>query len=526
MIRTLSLLVASALCHCALASVPSLYLSCPQDTLALPSPADISDDLSLDTLSSAVPEHSQFATEAEEEEAERLDPEFATADNLELDTIALPSSGWETLLPKCARPDSNFISLPGGLSPEMALFIDKLDSVLLYGKGRVSILHIGGSHVQADMYTNEFRIRVDSLNNGLRPPRGYLFPFRVAKTNNPSNFRVTAAGRWDKARCSVRKQRPPLGIDGISVWTSDPTAWIGFDMDPHQTGRWTSTALKVIGRSVPSLTGQRLTPVIRVDGQDVRPSAYDANTMTYSFRLPKPTSSFTLHFAHSARQQSDSLKIESAESSASRATFYVDGIIPENDEDGIVYHTVGVNGAAVPHYLRCEYFERQMAALRPDLIILSIGINDASGPNFVPDNFKSNYDQLLRAFRRINPNCAFIFITNNDSKRRVSRRKRIVNKNGELAEQAFREIATKWQGGLWDLFDIMGGLGSMAEWQKNGLAGRDNIHFSRLGYKVVGALFYDAFLNFYLDQDPVDQEVGPTLNGARQVDSEQDNANR
>lgn len=521
MIRIFTLLSAAILCldaQDARASVAQLSPLCPLDTLSSSFTSEISEALSLDTLNSSAPEHSPFTTEAEEEEAERLDPEFATAENLELDTIALPSSGWEALLPKCARPDSNFISLPGGLSPEMSRFIDKMDSVLLYGKGRVSILHIGGSHVQADMYTNEFRIRIDSLNNGLRPPRGYLFPFRVAKTNNPTNFRVTAAGRWDKARCSVRKQRPPLGIDGISVWTSDPTAWIGFDMDPNRSGRWTSTALKVIGRSVPSPTGQHLTPIIRVDGQDVRPSSYDVRTMTYSFRLPKPSSCFTLHFAHSARQHADSLKIESAESSASRATFYVDGIIPENEEDGIVYHTVGVNGAAVPHYLKCEYFERQMGALCPDLVILSVGINDASGPNFVPDNFKSNYDQLLRVFRRINPNCAFIFITNNDSKRRVSRRKRIVNKNGELAEQAFREIATKWQGGLWDLFDIMGGLGSMAEWQKNGLAGRDNIHFSRLGYKVVGALFYDAFLNFYLDQDPVEQEDATGNGETRQDD--------
>ncbi len=525
MIHVVTTLFASALCHTALATVPSTSLSCPSDSLSATLPTEISDALSLDTLSAVAPEHTAFTTEAEEEEAERLDPEFATAENLELDTIALPSSGWEALLPKCARPDSNFITLPGGLSPEMSLFIDKMDSVLLYGKGRVSILHIGGSHVQADMYTNEFRIRIDSLNNGLRPPRGFLFPFRVAKTNNPSNFRVTAAGRWDKARCSVRKQRPPLGIDGISVWTSDPTAWIGFDIDPNHTGRWTSTSLKVIGRSVPSLTGVRLTPVIRVDGQDVRPSSYDAYTMTYLFRLPKPTSSFTLHFAHSAGRQTDSLKTETAESPTSRATFYVDGVIPENDEDGIVYHTVGVNGAAVPHYLRCEYFERQMSALHPDLVILSIGINDASGPNFVPDNFKSNYDQLLRVFRRINPNCAFIFITNNDSKRRVSRRKRIVNKNGELAEVAFSEMATKWQGGLWDLFDIMGGLGSMAEWQKNGLAGRDNIHFSRLGYKVVGALFYDAFLNFYLDQDPVDPNDADMQGGATQDAPEHDNAN-
>ena len=65
-------------------------------------------------------------------------------------------------------------------------------------------------------------------------------------------------------------------------------------------------------------------------------------------------------------------------------------------------------------------------------------------------------------------------------------------------------MAEKWQGGLWDLFGIMGGLGSMAQWQKAGLAQKDNVHFTRAGYKVVGAMFYDAFLNFYLDQEATD----------------------
>ena len=151
-----------------------------------------------------------------------------------------------------------------------------------------------------------------------------------------------------------------------------------------------------------------------------------------------------------------------------------------------------------------------MGALKPDLVIMAIGINDASGPNFSPENFKDNYDQLIRLFRRVNPDCAFIFITNNDSKRRAGRRRRVVNRNGPLAEDAFAQIATKWQGGLWNLFEVMGGLGSMAQWQKAGLAGRDNIHFTRLGYKVVGALFYDAFLNFYLDQD-AECAAGETL---------------
>lgn len=419
------------------------------------------------------------------DEAERLDPEIAA------DTIALPPSGWISLLPKCARPDSNFISLPGGLSPEMALFVEKLDSVLLLGTGRVSIVHIGGSHVQADIYTDEIRSRIDSLNNGLRPPHGLIFPYRVAKTNNPLGYRVSWGGKWDKARCSVRKARPPMGIDGITVWTSDPSAWISFDLDPRLNGRWASNGVKLLGRAV-GPDGACLVPVIQAADSLLTPVAYDSLTTAYTFTFPKAVTRFTLRF----QRPSGGLAPSSA--------FFVDGLIPLAPDDGIVYHSVGVNGAAVPHYLRLEYFERQMMALKPDLVIMAIGVNDASGPNFVQANFMDNYDAIIRLFRRINPKCAFIFISNNDTKRRAGRRRRVINKNGPLVQEAFAQIATKWQGGYWDLFSIMGGLGSMAEWQKAGLAGRDNIHFSRLGYKVVGALFYDAFLDFYLNQEPTE----------------------
>ena len=402
------------------------------------------------------------------------------------DTLPLPVGGLEALLPPCARPDSNFISLPGGMSEAMSLFIDKMDSVLLLGRGRVSILQIGGSHIQADIYTEVFRQWLDSLNGGLRPARGFIFPFSVAKTNNPPGYKVRRGGEWQKARCSVRKPRPALGVSGITVFTGSPAAWFSIDTDPDSAGRWLSSSLRLLARS---RTGW-LVPVIDLGDTSLRPSSTDS--LGYVFRLPRPASRFVLRF-------------ETDTASGARAdTFFVDGIIPGADDDGITFHTIGVNGASVPAYLRCELFERQLAALRPDLVILSIGINDASGPNFSADAFREGYDRLLATFRRVNPRCAFIFVTNNDSKRRARRRRRVVNTNGPVAREAFVSMAEKWQGGLWDLFCIMGGLGSMAQWQKAGLAQKDNVHFTRAGYKVVGAMFYDAFLNFYLDQEATD----------------------
>lgn len=412
--------------------------------------------------------------------AQDEDPDFSS------DTLATrPITDLRSLLPSCAHPDSNVIQLPGGTSPQLATLVDKLDSVLLLGKGRVSIVQIGGSHVQADMHTEVFRQRLDSLNGGLRPARGILFPYSVAKTNNPLGYRVRYGGTWGSARCSKRKPRPALGICGITVFTSDPSAWISFDTDPDSTGRWASSSLRILTRP----GSRHLTPLIQLPDTIIAPSATD--DISYTFQLPRPTTFFRLTLA------------ASKDFRAAADTFFVDAVIPGAPDDGITFHTIGVNGAATKTYLGCELLETQLATLHPDLLIMSIGVNDASGPNFNPDTFRANYDRLIAIARRINPDCAFIFVTNNDTKRRA-RRRRVVNKNGPLVRDAFTTMAEKWQGGLWDLFSIMGGLGSISQWQKAGLAQRDCIHFSRQGYKIVGALFYDAFLNFYLDQDATD----------------------
>ena len=410
----------------------------------------------------------------------------AAQDFVPSDTLPLFSdaAAIRALLPPCAKPDSDGIRLPGGTGRELATFVDKLDSVLLLGKGRVSIIQIGGSHVQADIHTEVFRQRLDSLNGGLRPARGFLFPYSVAKTNNPPGYRVRYGGHWDKARCSVNKPRPQLGVGGIAVFTSDTSAWISFDTDPDSTGRWALTGMRLLSRP----GRQNLTPTIDLGDTLIAPSS--ADDISYTFSLPRPTTRFTLRFR--------------ADSLAAPEPFFVDGIVPTSPDDGITFHTIGVNSAAVVHYLRCELFESQLRALRPDLMIMSIGVNDASGPNFNPDTFRDNYDRLIAIARRVNPDCAFIFISNNDTKRRQRRRRRIVNANGPLAREAFASLAEKWQGGFWDLFSVKGGLGSMSQWQKAGLAQRDCVHFSRQGYKLVGALFYDAFLNFYLDQEPSD----------------------
>lgn len=427
-----------------------------------------------------------FVTSIKGQSYPDIDIEAVLADSVSIYGIE-PRVQADVALPECAQTDSNFFRLPGGESVEMESFIEKMDSVVLFGKGRVNIVHIGGSHVQADFYTHVIRQNMDSLNGMLTPPRGLIFPYNVAKTNNPLNYKVRYGGEWTPARNALKQFALDQGACGILASTTDTTAWVSVDLNPDSVIRWSTTHLHIFGSSQKG----RVYPVLELE--DATEMAPESEETGYRFDLREAVGRFKIGMRYDENQRMDP------------DTFVLTGMYADNDEPGIIYSTIGVNGASVPSYLGCVNLERDLKVVKPDLVIFAIGINDATAANFTDSLFVANYDSLLRRIRSVAPDCAFIFITNNDSYKRV-RRRYTVNKNGEVAKAGFYELARKWKAPVWDLFEIMGGLGSMQSWQNDKLAQKDKVHFTRAGYNVVGQLFFDAFMDYYLNHDIKEKE--------------------
>ncbi len=137
-----------------------------------------------------------------------------------------------------------------------------------------------------------------------------------------------------------------------------------------------------------------------------------------------------------------------------------------------------------------------MAEIKPDLVILGIGINDAAGSGFDANTFELNYEKIIEKIHRASPKSAVIFITNNDSFRK-HRRRYYVNYNATAVRERMFSLATRYNLTVWDFFSIMGGLGSMATWQQNGLSQKDRVHFTSSGYKLMGDLMFNAILKSY-----------------------------
>src|SRR6266850_6474271 len=87
---------------------------------------------------------------------------------------------------------------------------------------QVRIIHIGDSHIQADFLSGVLRQNFHhEFGNG---GRGLIFPGRVARTNEPSNFFSSSSSQWQVKRIVFPDQPLPIGISGITLRTLQPNA--------------------------------------------------------------------------------------------------------------------------------------------------------------------------------------------------------------------------------------------------------------------------------------------------------------
>ena len=369
--------------------------------------------------------------------------------------------------------ERNGLQYPGD-NVAMERFFDKMDTLFFTGQGHVNIMHIGGSHVQAGVFSQQMRDNLLNLFPGITAGRGLVFPFM--KTNTPTSYSISRTGEWEYCRNAVAFDTR-LGLAGASVTTSDPEA--SFSIVTREKAPTDITPVfdfnyvKILGYG-------NMIPVVHFNN-DTLVGSYDEGEGSFTFVLPDYTDSLYVDFNHA------------------EGTFTVTGVYLDNGMPGISYHGIGINGAKVSSYLSCLDLERDLRLVKPDLVIFGIGINDAATDTFTQEKFIEDYDALINIILRVNPECALLFVTNNDSYKKVSRKKYEVNHNGVLAQKAFMELGRKHNGAVWDFFDIMGGLKSMQKWEKEGIAQKDKVHFTNSGYKLIGDLLFNALMDSYTE---------------------------
>jgi lysophospholipase L1-like esterase len=297
--------------------------------------------------------------------------------------------------------------------------------------------------------------------------RGMVFPYKLAHTNNPTNYKVACKGDWKYCINTQANRSCPVGLMGMSVSTCDKTASITINPNNDKQIEYRFCRVRVFH----SMTHYKLTLL--------------SNGISYSGSYDT-LAGFTLFQIPDAYV----MKIQLNRPDSIQETITLYGISLENDDPGIVYNAIGVNGAKLNSYLSCEYYSQQLAALDPDLIIFSIGTNVGNTREFNPSLYGLEYLRLIEISKIAAPTAAILITVPND----CYLYKKYVNTNTALMRGEIFKLAADQNYGVWDFYSVMGGLNSSEVWHKNNLIRDDRIHFTQAGYILKGDLFVDAFL--------------------------------
>lgn len=357
-------------------------------------------------------------------------------------------------------------------SSEFMKFYAKVDELREGKRNKVTVVHFGGSHIQAGFWTEVLMDGFQGLGN-FKGGGTYIFPFQIVKTNSPHFFKSFTTGKWIRKRSALAKEMcDNLGMAGMAGITNDSANTFGFKLQPNNHHQ-SFNSLRVYHNFNPSfefsIANQTGTHFIRTDDRVKGYTEFEFETFI------------------------DSVNFELVRKDTIIKDFMLKGFSIENSTPGFYYAAIGVNGASTASYLRCQSFVNELATIPPDLVIFSIGVNDTHDMNFSKEKFIANYDSLITLVKQASPNCTFLFNTTTDN----FIRRKTANKRPIKAQEAAYELMQKHNGAVYDLYAVMGGYKSIYKWYKAGLASKDRVHFNGRGYRILATLMFDAINRSY-----------------------------
>jgi len=427
-------------------------------------------------------------------------------------------------------------------------FFMRLDQLEKEQIRTLNIVHIGDSHIQADWFSGKVRTLLQQKFGSAG--RGLVFPYSVARTNSPEDISSTSNVSWQASRNIERSPSLPTGISGITLQTNSGNFFIKLSIDEgpaplhyrfnkvtlfteSKNGfsgwrvndqvsdyEYRQTSTKVLpspstsGADPPSPTyhiiksGENLTLISRKYGLSVKElkelNDLEGNVIYPGKKLKVskamgtqrgteetfvPSGSFMQQFYLHRPTRDVFLQ---GDQQGRLARLY--GVVLENyHQSGILYHMIGVNGAKFENYNSSSQFHKHVQALKPDLIIISLGTNEAVNGYFNENRFYKEVDDLIHDLEFHNRFADILITTPPDSYKSKSYANPTVGKISNVLST----YATENDLACWNFYNLMGGSGSIKDWHRYYLAQNDKLHLTKPGYELQGKLLYEALIKGY-----------------------------
>lgn len=398
---------------------------------------------------------------AEENYDEELPPDLFSEEEYppDLDTLEEFIQSYYLLLEseayldkyKFINADKNELNDPdGALIP----FYQKLLELRGGQRDKVSIYQLGDSHIQSGYFSGTARSSLQEYfgNAG----RGLVFPLRLAGTNQPDDYKVTSSGGFSR-------NNDARGICGYNLNMASP-ANLQLKTNNFFGGDNRFTRLAALMDANAGI----------LDLEGVAAQRLDLELGNYKYS--------SLSWEQLVNSASLSFKGESS-------TLY--GLMLESGQPGLLYHATGINGAGFYNLMDSSKLFEQLGLLNPDLIVISLGTNDAQG-TYRNDVFESNLNRFMQMLKKHCPELPVIFTLPPDSHKRGKHNADLAKVDNAIIDYA-KDHSCAW----WDLGKIMGGKNSVSKWRKEQMASKDLLHYTPKGYMLQGYLFYQALVKSY-----------------------------
>lgn len=169
----------------------------------------------------------------------------------------------------------------------------------------------------------------------------------------------------------------------------------------------------------------------------------------------------------------------------------------------VSYIDKGVNGATCLTFTHPERIA-EIAALKPELLILSFGTNESHNRRYNINVHYNQMDELVKLLRDSLPNVPILLTTPPGSYEsfRQRRRKRTyaINPRTATAAETICRYAKNNRLLVWDMYDVVGGKHrACTNWTEAQLMRPDHVHYLPEGYILQGNLLYQAIIKAYND---------------------------
>lgn len=339
------------------------------------------------------------------------------------------------------------------------------------------VLHLGDSHIQGDGFTGRVR---QVLNRELqRVGEGIVFPDKFGQSYGQKSVTGTSSGRWLTSQVMKGVYKEQVGITGYTYTLLDSVGVLRFVFKERPFG-CLERNVEIAIRS--TYNGFAMVPGSNWRLRQVSKSAEDIwvyqlqsqgclDTLTVTFRNPEFASA-PLHFL---------------------------GIQSSWPAEAVTYQRSAVTGSQLLHWDRNAGFIGELHRFKPDLIIVSLGTNDAYNSAIRNTGFGQRLLDFIDSLRAQDPQVTLLFTTPPPS--------RGVNRSLDRYEYVLSEMSVKLSLRdvlVYDLNGIMGGETGIDAWNKRLLIARDLIHYKKEGYVLQADLFLLALGSFLgLSEDVV-----------------------